>query len=166
MKEYLMSVILISAAIGICEALAPVSEGIGRYVRYIGLLCILAAVISPIAKGISKIGDGSFDDLRDSITEGAEDAEKDHSEKLKEYLRRFSENEYKAQIGEMLEEMFGVPRDESTVVLTLGTSESGACVKRIQILLEGRSIFKNPYKIEEYFSSLTGAECQVLIRQE
>lgn len=166
MKEYLLSVILISVAMGLAEIIASDMKEMSGYIRAIGLLCILVVVISPLADTISDINENIFDGIKNDIINGVDGREEDYNEILNGYLKNFSENSYKSEIKRILEERFGVPTEQSLVELTLISSDEGVSVSKIQILLSGDSIFKNPYNIEEYFVSLLGCECQVLIKQK
>lgn len=166
MKQYLLSVIIISIAIGLTEVMVSDMHGMKGYIRTIGLLCVLVVALSPLAQALSDINDSFFENIKNSITDGADMSDEDYSEMLNEYLKSFSQNSYKSEIKRLLNEKFDISEEESFVELELELSDDTMSVTEIRILLTGSAIFKNPYDIEDYFKNLAGCECQVLIKQK
>lgn len=164
MRGYLLGVVIVSMIMGIFEIIAPKHGGIEKYTKTIGLLCILCVAVAPFKEILGNINDNFFGSLKEEILDGAEDNRNGYNEILKEYLNDFSQNEFIAQIKEILNEQFAIPAEECEIDITTSTESGNLKVDSMQILLSGRSVFKNPYTIEEYFNKLLDCECQVLIK--
>lgn len=163
MKEYLISVIWVSIIVGICELIAPHSESIKKNLKMIGALCVVCVVITPILS-ITQLSGEAAEDLKNEILENqTEDLTSEYESIFENYLTNFSEDAVKSSIEELLDKRFEVPREESDVVIFTETTNNTRKLVKVQILLSGGSIFKNPYNIEEYFSELCGCNCEVLI---
>lgn len=164
MSEYFSSIITASAILGMLEALAPRGRGLDKYIKMIGLIIILCITVSPISQLLGQLGDGGLlDDLRDEISgEGELDGE--YRDRLNEYLNDYSSEMLKNELYAILSDKFSIPREECEISLKTEYSEGQYHVARVQILLFGGSIFKNPYNIEEYIADLLSCECEVLIK--
>lgn len=163
MKEYLISVIWVSIIVGICELLSPHSEGIKKSIKAIGALCILCVVIGPIVS-LTNLTADLGENIKNEILEGQDkDLYREYEELLENYLTGFSEDAVKSTISQLLNEKFSIPAEESDVIIFTEIKNDVLTPVKLQILLTGGSIFKNPYDIEEYFSKLIGCKCEVLI---
>lgn len=164
MKDYLVSVIWISVIAAIAEILAPSLGSIKKYLKLIGALCVICIMVMPLADLL-----GSSEKLYDGIKEefkskfNKEEMNKEYEELFYEYLNDHSENELKEQIQLLLKDKFGVGDGESDIKVFILKNDNGIYPEKIQILLKGKSIFKNPYDIEGYFEDLIGCKCEVLI---
>lgn len=166
MKEKLLSIVFISIAMGICELVIPKYSGIEKYIRILGSLCIVCIIATSFVNAINNIDKNFFDELKEELID-FEDMNNDEYEAiLQNYLNEFSESELKSKIKEILKEIFDIENDESEIVVFTNVSKDGLELKKIQILLSGKSIFKNPYTIEDYFNKLLSCECEVLIKQK
>ena len=83
---------------------------------------------------------------------------------FRNYLTTYSIDELKNEIGDLLLEKFEIPGDECEITIITENKNDNLAVGKVQILLSGKSIFKNPYSIEEYFANLLNCDCQVLIK--
>ena len=153
MKNYLISIIIASVAMGICEIITPKHNGVEKYVKLVGVLIILCAVISPISDTINTIDENLVDKLREEIN-NLDKSEDDYNDILKDYLANYSIAEAKTHIKNTLYEEFGISNDECDIKIYTDTLDGKVCINNIQILLGGTSIFKNPYTIEEYIMKL------------
>ena len=164
MKNYLLTIILVSICIGISNLISPLSNGIFKSTQIIGVLIILCVIISPISKVINSIDETFFDKLRDDLTIEEEDIKSEYSEILENYLNEFSISEIKSKIKEILNQQFSIPDEECEIIILSEQADENLNISKIQILLMGKSVFKNPYKIEEYFIDLLKCDCIVLIK--
>ncbi len=164
MKSYLTRVVIVSVIMGVFEIIAPKHQGLEKYTKAIGLLCILCISIAPMKDMIENINDGIFDDIKDGILDATDKENDDYNSILNEYLNEFSSGEFKNEVKSILKKEFDIPEQECEVDITVFSEEGQLKVKSMQILLSGRSIFKNPYTVEEYFNKLLGCECRVLIK--
>lgn len=163
MSEYVFTIIAVSVAVGFFLALTPERGGIDKYVRLIGMLIILCAMVSPIGKLLQSVDDDFFDDLRDELISHKQESE-NYDEIFREYLEKFSLNDIKSTIVNMLNKEFNIPENELQINITTDIVEGVPMIKNLQILLSGNSIFQNPYKIEEFIKNSLACDCQVLIK--
>ena len=163
MKAYLLSIIWVSVIVGIAELISPHVAGAQKYIKMIGALCVLCVVISPLLN-IGGLSENFTDELKNDILEdqNSESYEK-YQEILNEYLNEYSADKLKGEIQKLLKDNFEIPEDESEVLLFIEKKDENITLKKVQILLSGRSIFNNPYVIENYIKELLNCTCEVLI---
>ena len=164
MKNYLLTIILVSICISIADIISPLEKGINKYTKTIGVLIILCVIISPISKVIQNIDESFFDKLRDDISINDDDTQNKYEDILISYLNNFSISEINAQIKNILNQEFTIPNEECEVIIISDQAGEKLSISKIQILLSGKSVFKNPYEIENYFSNLLKCDCIVLIK--
>lgn len=164
MKNYLLTIILVSICIGLADIISPSEKGINKYTKAIGVLIILCVIISPISKVIKNIDESFFDKLRDDLSINDDDTQNKYEDILISYLNNFSISEINAQIKNILNQEFTIPNEECEVIIISDQAGEKLSISKIQILLSGKSVFKNPYEIENYFSNLLKCDCIVLIK--
>ena len=163
MKNYLLSVILTSIFIGICDVLTPKHSSIDRFVRFIGMLIIFSIIISPVVNFIRNFDDNILDSIKDNLIPSDEDS-KNYDNILKEYLENLCLDDLEKEIKKLLYDNFNIKEEECDVLISTELCDDMIFVSNIKILLSGAAIFKNPYTIEEYISKSLNTECQVLIK--
>ena len=163
MSEYIFTIIAVSVAVGFFLALTPERGGIDKYVRMIGILVILCAMVSPIGKFFQNLDGDFLDNLRDELISQKQESE-NYDEIFREYLENFSLNDIKSTIADMLNKEFNIPENEIQINISTDIVEGTPRIKNVQILLSGNSIFQNPYKIEEFVKNNLKCDCQVLIK--
>ena len=163
MKQYIVNVILASVCVGVYENVAP--RALKPYSKLICMLVVVCIIISPLMDIIDLINDGLLAELRDKLTSIEEEGTEKYNEILNEYLYSFSMQEFKTKINEILMKEFAIPSDECEITVFTESNSEKITVKKMLLLLSGRSIFKNPYEIEKYFSTLLNCECTVLIKR-
>lgn len=163
MSKYLLSVILSSISIGLCDILVPKHNGIDKLVKFIGMLIILIVSITPVMETIAEIDEGVFEGIKNNLSVKQESYLDEYNGILEEYLKNYSLDEIQEYIKEILKEKYSIPSGECTVQIDTEQLDSELSITNIRILLSGNSIFKNPYKIESDISSIFNSECQVLI---
>ena len=164
MKNYLLTIILVSICIGLADVISPLENGINKYTKTIGVLIILCVIISPISKVIQNIDENFFDKIRDDLSINDNDTQNKYEDIFINYLNNFSISEINAQIKNILNQQFTIPNEECEVIIISEEAGEKLSISKIQILLSGKSVFKNPYQIENYFSNLLKCECMVLIK--
>lgn len=164
MGKYLTSIIVVSIIIGIIQLIAPSHANLDKYIKMICTLVMLLVIISPILEIINDFDMDLLDEIKDKIELPSEDKDNEYNEILKEYIKNHSISELKLEIKSILDKEFEIPSEECDIQLFTQTTQGKAVLSEVQILLSDRSIFKNPYKIEEYISSLLGCTCRVLIK--
>lgn len=164
MNNYLLTIILVSICIGIIEIISPDNNGLSKYTQTIGLLIILFVIISPISKILNTIDDNFINQIKDNILADEEDAKNKYEELMHEYLNNHSVKELENQIKDILDSKFEVANNDCEIKIIAGYVEDKYYLNEIKIILSGKSIFKNPYSIEEYFSELLKCKCTVVIK--
>ena len=164
MKNYLLTIILVSICIGLADVISPLENGINKYTKTIGVLIILCVIISPISKVIQNIDENFFDKIRDDLSINDNDTQNKYEDIFINYLNNFSISEINTQIKNILNQQFTIPNEECEVIIISEEAGEKLSISKIQILLSGKSVFKNPYQIENYFSNLLKCECIVLIK--
>ena len=165
MKDEILSIIVISIAMGILEIIIPSNNSLQRYVKILGGLCIIVIISMGAIKTINKIDIDFLDELKNQLTDNNASEKENYEDILHNYLTDFSEVELKKQIKEILYEKFGVLKDESSIKIFTSLNKGNLKLEKIQILLSGKSIFNNPYTIEDYFIKLMSCKCEVLINE-
>ena len=165
MSEYVFTIIAVSVAVGFFLTLTPERGGIDKYVRMIGILVILCAMVSPIGKLFQNLEGNFLENLRDELISQKQESE-NYDEIFREYLENFSLNDIKSTIADMLTKEFSIPENEIQINITTDIVEGTPRIKNVQILLSGNSIFQNPYKIEEFIKNSLKCDCQVLIKSK
>lgn len=166
MKAYLLTIITTSVAFGFYNILAPKHNETEKLVKLISMLIILGAVVSPISNFLKSINDGALDSVKDELFSPKEDLEDDYNLILQEYLNNYSISLVEDKITELLKKNYSIPSENCEVKIFTEENEGNVSIKKIQLLLSGESIFKNPYLIEAYIGEYFKCECQVLIKSK
>ena len=164
MKSYLITIITVSICVGIYNIIAPEFNGIEKYSKMIGMLVVLCVIISPIKNLMNTFDEEWLQNIKDSIVDSDYTEKGEYDEIFRDYLSSFSLEELKKEIEDILLEKFEISNDECEITITTESKNGKLSISQIQILLSGKSIFKNPYTIEEYFEKLLNCTCQVLIK--
>ena len=164
MKSYLVTIIIVSVGMSLFEMLAPTHNGIERYIRSISLLVILVFSIYPIIDLIKDIDLSALDELKEEII--IDQSSENYQEILSQYLNSYSIDKLKDTIKETLDKKFNIPNNECEIKVNTEISDGQIILTKVTVLLMGRSIFQNPYNIENYLKELLGCESIVLIKNE
>ena len=164
MKEFLHSIIIVAITISLFNQLLPVGRGFEKYARFVGMLVLATLVLSPVINMIKGFDEDFFIDIRDDIADIENGGNNEYSELLNGYLTEYSTEQFKLGIKEILLNNYGIPEEECEILIDTKIDSGQLRVDKMQILLSGISIFKNPYEIEYYFTELVGCECSVLIK--
>lgn len=165
MKNYLLSVIICSISIGLCDAFVPKHNGMDRIVKLIGMLIILSVVVSPIIEFVRGFDDGILDSIKEDLIPSDDEYLKEYNLILQEYLNNYSLNEAEQTIKEILKDKYDIKEEECEIIISTDVNNETILLSNIQILLSGEAIFKNPYIIEDYIGKTFNTECQVLIKK-
>ncbi len=164
MKEFLHSIIIAAITISLFNQLLPIGRGFEKYARFVGMLVLATLILSPVINMIKGFDEYFFIDIRDDIADIENGGNNEYSELLNGYLTEYSTEQFKLEIKEILLNNYGIPGEECEILIDTKIDSGQLRVDKMQILLSGRSIFKNPYEIEYYFTELVGCECSVLIK--
>lgn len=163
MKNYLIMIIITSICVGIYNIISPQFHGIEKYSKMIGMLVVVCVMVSPLKMLLNSFDKNGFENIQNSILGSDHTSKEEYNEIFNDYLNRFSIDEIKQEIKEILYENYEIPAQECEISVFTKFDEK-LQLSSIQILLSGKSIFKNPYVIEEHFKELLGCTCQVLIK--
>ncbi len=163
MNEYVITVLITSISIGIYNILAPKHKGLNNGLKMLGMLILLLVIISPLFDALASFDSDFFDDLKDDLISD-EEIKNEYNDLLIKYLQENSVDELSTYIEEILNKEFDIPEEESEINVVTEINNDKISLSKIQILLSGKSIFKNPYTIENYFADLLKCECNVLIK--
>ena len=164
MDKYLISIVTVSICIGIYNIVVPQFHGIEKYTKAIGMLVVICIIISPFKELIKAFDENGFENIKESIGDYDNGGSDEYNEIFKEYLNSFSIEEIKNDIYYVLYEKFEISNNDSEIEIFTDFVDGNLTISKIQILLKGKAIFKNPYKIEEYFENQLSCDCQVLIK--
>ncbi|MBQ9978675.1 MAG: stage III sporulation protein AF [Clostridia bacterium] len=164
MKEFLHSIIIAAITISLFNQLLPIGRGFEKYARFVGMLVLATLILSPVINMIKGFDKDFFIDIRDDIADIENGGNNEYSELLNGYLTEYSTEQFKLGIKEILLNNYGIPEEECEILIDTKIDSGQLRVDKMQILLSGRSIFKNPYEIECYFTELVSCECSVLIK--
>lgn len=164
MKNYLITIITVSICVGIYNVISPQFKGIEKYSKMIGMLIVLCVIVSPIKNLLSTFDEDALEEFKNSIIDYDNGEDNQYDEIFKNYFSSFSVDELENEIGNILLKEFDIPNDECDISISTEYKDGKLCPSKVQILLSGKSIFKNPYTIEERFSKLLECTCVVLIK--
>ena len=156
-------IIITSICVGIYNIISPQFHGIEKYSKMIGMLVVVCVMVSPLKMLLNSFDKNGFENIQNSILGSEQTNKEEYDEIFNDYLNRFSIDEIKQEIKEILYENYEIPAQECEISVFTKFDEK-LQLSSIQILLSGKSIFKNPYVIEEHFKELLGCTCQVLIK--
>lgn len=166
MKSYLLTIILVSVAMGICEIITPIFKGIEKYVKTISLLIILCAIITPLSQLVTNIDEAIFDDIKNDLIIDEDELKDNYNTLLNDYLHNYSIDELIDELKYILDREFKISAEECEIELSTEVVDGKLKVAYCKILLSGKSIFQNPYTIEEYVNQLLDCRCEVLIKSK
>lgn len=160
MREYLMSLIMAALTVGLVGALVPEGDGGGlrRYVTFVGSLCVLILLISPITSVLGFVGDlsdGGFDISLENTTE-------QYEEQFRQYITSLGEESISVELADVICEEFNISEQECHVKVDTYELQGEMAVGRVTVILSGKAIFQDPYEIEQYITGLLGCECTVV----
>ena len=164
MDNYLITVVTVCICVGIYNVIAPNSNGLEKYSKMIGMLVVLCVIISPIKELINTFDEDNLQSIKDSLINPDNAEENEYDQIFDDYLSSFSIEEVKKEMKNILSKEFDIPDNECDIKLSTEICNDELVLSKAQILLTGKSIFKNPYSIEEYFSKLLQCSCEVLIK--
>jgi hypothetical protein len=164
LEKYLTTIIIATISVSIIQIIAPESDGLKKYTQAIGILIVLCVCLSPISNVIHSLNEGLFSDLKNELLEDSDGDVNNYKDIFNNYLKDFSKSEYIIEIKDILKQEFDIPEKESVINILTNNYDNTIYVDEIQIMLIGNSVFKNPYAIEDYIYTLTGAKTHVSIK--
>ena len=164
MKAYILSVIGASLVAAVITLFTPDGKGggIGKHVKLITSLALLAVIINPFLDFVKNLSATDFDSLKDKIIDSA-DPQDTYEKIFYESLSEMSASELEGELEKLISEKFGIKSENLSVNAEYSMDENTVCFKRITVILSGVAIFKDPYVIEAYVKDITGIESKCLL---
>ncbi len=157
MKEYLLSLLIVSLAVTLARLLSP--SATASHVKLVCsfvFICVLAAPIPQFLRELPELS-AELLDITDQ-TDKTESYENIANDALKNASRA-----YVAQaLTSILEEQFSIPSGEIRCVILWESGEE-AKPQRVTVILSGSAIWKNPEPIERTVTELLGCPCVTAI---
>jgi hypothetical protein len=157
MKEYLLSLLLVSLAVAIAQILAPNASA--SYVKLIGSLIFICVLAAPLPRFLQ-----TLPELSDRIlhfTDG-ETSKEEYENTANDALENASKAYLAQALTKLLEERFSIPAGEVRCVILWAEGED-ATPERVSVILSGSAIWKNPAQIEGTVTELLGCPCVTAI---
>lgn len=156
MGEFIFTLIAVALLNGAVNMISPDGELKG-YVRLVGSLCIVIAVVAPI---FSLVSENIFDTGKlFPDTEGAESLyEQTFAESIADGMREVAEKGIKEGISKEL----GLPDGKFDVVLNIETYGEAYRASSVTVILYGIAIPIDPREIRAYAEEVAGCECTVI----
>ena len=157
MKEYLLSLLVVSLAIAMVQILAP--NATSSHIKLICSLIFICTLAAPIPQFLQTLPDLASQLLDFSNqTEEKEEFEGIASDALEDASRA-----YLAQrLTSLLEERFSIPQGEVRCAILWESGEE-AKPQKVTVILSGSAIWKNPNLIESAVTELLGCPCVTAI---
>ena len=157
MKEYLLSLLIVSLAITLARLLSP--NAAASHVKLICSLIFICVLASPIPQFLKQLPELSAEIL--DITDQTDT--KDNYENIASDALENASKTYLAQaLTSLLEERFSIPSGEVRCMILWGSDEE-AKPQKVTVILSGSAIWKNPDQIEAMVTELLGCPCVTAI---
>ena len=157
MKEYLLSLIIVSLAIALVGLFAP--NATTSHVKLICSLIFICVLAAPLPQFLKKLPELSAEILDIS---SQPDAENEYDEIMSDALENASKTYLAQALTSLLEERFSIPAGEVRCVIQW-KSEETAEPQKVTVILSGSAIWKNPDQIESLVTELLGCPCVTAI---
>lgn len=158
LKDYLVSIILVSAITAIASAVLPDGKGrLREQVDFVLAIALLAVIILPIAH---------LGSLSDSVGEsllGIFESDTEYTEEESKWLTAKREEAFEEAICNATADKFGFRCDEVTVDGSLALSDGKLYVTSLSVGLSGLAAMGDGKAVGKYLSSLCGVECEVML---
>ena len=161
MKQYVISMIIVSLVGSIVSVLAPDGEGGGlsRHVRLAAGVCIILVCFAPTVQAIEWLRDLDIDSVLPNVDESAD-----------EYESIFDSTYSEAEIDNLCEgikkvvsERWGLDPLSFKVSVKLDGEGESRRLSRVTLTLYGSAIWADTGEIEAYLGSLLGCEIITVI---
>ena len=167
MKNYLLSIVIVSMCYGVLEILKLNSKD--KASRLIGSLCLVSVVVWPIMPWIRNQENlnSAIADFNDNMIGSINSFNREYNEEKMEdefYQRimSLSCDEIQSSIALILCEKFIISQEDIEVLCKLALDKnSDIHIENVIVVLKNNAIFKNPYEIEEFISVNFNCSCRV-----
>lgn len=157
MREYLLSLLVVSLILAVIGILAPDGEkgGLSKHVRLVAALVWICVLISPLSHIISDVRDWWNGELLSIEEEPA----RDYQEQALQALDQASKDYFCDMLTQVLEENFSLSPGTVRVQVFWSQGESEIKPEKITLLLSGSAVWQSPKEMEQFVKELIGCEC-------
>lgn len=155
MREYALSVIMVSLLCAVVSALSPEGK-MKKSVSFSLSLVLLCVLISPLFDALGDIKEIGRDFFQNTDISSGEDVINSDFEKKTE--RAVCDGLIIA-----LGDKFGIGKDDVEAECKLRIIGSEVIFEKVEITLLGRAVFSDIHKIKEYIEDSLGCECEVYL---
>ena len=159
MKEYFISLILISVACGIIAMLSP-RDDIGKYIRFLCGICVFCILISPVRNFLNSLADVAIflDNSLGEITNT-----EDHYENIfKDSLKSGTAEDTSALIKNKVSSDMKIDKESFDIEIYLGEDDNGYYIKSSVVKIYQNGIFVDASAVVEYLEELLDVSCVVV----
>ena len=159
MKEYFISLILISFACGIVDMLSP-KEDIGKYIRFAFGICIFCILISPVRNFFHSLSDVTefLDNSLDDITS----TEEYYENIFKHSLKSSTAEEVSELVKNKISSDMKINKDCFDVDVYIEEDDNGYYIKSAVVKIHSGGIFIDAGSVIDYFEENFDASCAVV----
>ena len=157
MRSYLMSLISVALLGGVVGMISPEGD-LKKYVRLLGTLCLLCAMVGPVFSLLQDDGlrlDGWLENL-------APDDEINYEEIYNNALVEGGEKQAAEAIRTSILNSFALPEDSIEVDVEFILENDEEKRSRVQILLRDKAIFADPREIISHVESMGSCQCVIV----
>ena len=155
MSGFILTAIAVAIVVGVCRMLSP-DGATKKYLGFVGSLCLICALVSPVAGAIASWNTG-FDGMFSSVdTEGEL-----YDEIYKSALVNGAKSNAEALICESLLTQFNLPDQSLRVTLNISSDGDVYSVESVKVTLMSSALFADPRDISEYINQELGCPCFV-----
>ncbi len=159
MKEYFISLVLISVACGIVDMLSP-REDIGKYIRFLCGICIFCILISPVRNFLRSLG--GVAELLDSSLGEIRNTEEYYENIFKDSLRNGTAEDASMLVKSKIASDMKINKDSFDVEVYLAEDSSGYYIKSAVVKIYQNGIFIDASAVVEYLEKTLDASCVVV----
>ena len=157
MREYWVAFVAVAILNGVVGMIAPEGE-IKKYVRLLGSLCLLCAVVQPVLGWISE-GDEWTSYLWEDTKE---ELETDYDEIYNQSLIQGGEKNAETIVKNRILETFELSNESLDVQLDFAIEKETLRIEEIRLTIRNDAIFLDPRLLTEYVNEEYSCRCTVI----
>lgn len=166
MKNYIISVIIVSVCSSIAMRIIPENDksGTGKGVKLLCMLCVICTLIVPLLPFIKNYSSVKIwiDDLLLSFELKTDIDDSDYNKMFDQSLNNVTISCVEDSVKSFLNERFSISTDNVSVEAEVISDDDGKrTLSSVNVTLYGDAVWKNPYRIEEEIERNYGCECVV-----
>ena len=162
MREYIYSIVCVSAAIGIACAISPdgVGGGLKKHIKLVCALCFLCVMIGPLIGALDGVKD-TFEEIIGGFEGDDEEIREEYDRIYNEYIEDGCGEKVEQVVKEILSSELGISEKNvrSTVQFEDKNGDGAKEIGKITVILSGKEIFCDPSEIKACIAQTFDCEC-------